>query len=362
MKVVYVVGKDVSTSIALEVGSGINDKEVNFSVLAFKEKDKKKSENFDVRIVPIGANSFWDPEGVYVLWKYIRKENPDVVHVHRTTSGFWCAIISQLISEAKVVRTEHGNQKSYTFFQNIIHTITQIMSDYVVCNSYDTYENTYPIQKKFVGDEWGVVYNGVDIDRISSASHREPPSPIKKLESQFLVGSVGRLIDPKNYQRLIQAFSLVLEDFPEAHLVLVGDGQNRSRLEREVRTLGLEGRVTFTGLLSRDDVFATLYHFDVYVMPSLWEGFCNAVVEAMAAGLPVVSSDISTLREVVGEVAVYVDPEDPEDIARGIVNLLNEASEVLSERGQACQERAVEQYSLEKTVEGYLSVYEKLTN
>ena len=350
-------------AIALEVAGRMSRcSSIDLKTVLFQEVNRQSSEYVNVSVSCTGAKSFFDLHGIKNLWRLIAEFQPEVVHVHHTASAFWGSILAKLVAGAAVIRTEHNNQQHYTLPQNILHGCSQLLADRVLCNSKDTYCNLYPLQKWAIGDNWEVVYNGIDVLRIDAAVDRASPVCLEKLEDRVLVGSVGRLVDQKNYGRLLQAFPSVVQESPEAHLVLVGDGENRTELEQEAVAQGIEDRVTFLGECSRDDVYAALHAFDLFVMPSLWEGFCNAVVEAMAAGLPIVSSDISTLREVVGEVAVYVDPEDPEDIARGIVNLLNEASEVLSERGQACQERAVEQYSLEKTVEGYLSVYEKLTN
>ena len=177
----------------------------------------------------------------------------------------------------------------------------------------------------------------------------------------MLIGSVGRFVDAKNYRRLLQAFPSVLQKSPEAHLVLVGDGENRTELEQGAVAQGIEGRVTFVGECPRDDVYAALHAFDLFVMPSLWEGFCNAVVEAMVAGLPVVCSDISTLREVVGDAAHYADPNDPADMARALVELLNMDSSVRKRWGERARKRAVERYTIEGTAEKYVETYRKVT-
>jgi glycosyltransferase involved in cell wall biosynthesis len=168
---------------------------------------------------------------------------------------------------------------------------------------------------------------------------------------------VGRLIPQKNYERLIQAFSTVVDAEPGAKLVLVGDGKKRPQLSELVQELELSDHIIFLGEVSRDQVYALLHEFDIFVIPSLWEGFCNAAVEAMAAGLPLVCSDIQTLHEVVGDVALYVDPESPDNIAQGLLDLLQEDPVQWRERGKACRKRAVERYSIERTAKAYVRNY-----
>ena len=360
MNVLYIVCKSRATSIPLEVAAVMVEKKIDLTVAAFKEKDVNKG-HFVPELVPLKARSIFDPRGIINLYQCILETEPDVVHLHHTASALWGGILAKLVAGTAVIRTEHNNQQHYTLPQNILHGFSQLLSDRVLCNSKDTYRNLYPLQKWAIGDSWEVVYNGIDASRIEAAASRNPPVCLKELEDQVLIGTVGRLVDQKNYQRLIEAFPLVLEEVPEAHLVLIGDGENRSQLEREAVAQGIDGRVTFMGECPRDDVYAALHAFDLFVMPSLWEGFCNAVVEAMAAGLPVVSSDIATLREVIGGMAVYVDPKDPGDIGSGIAKELKKRTRELEKMGKECKNHAKKKYSLEKTSERYISNYQKVT-
>jgi len=358
--ILFIVGKYGPTSITLEMADRLRKENINLEVASFKESKSIDSENYEIDVVPVGAKKFLDVKGILTLGKCIRQVRPDIVHIHRTTSGFWASIISLLFEQISVVKTEHANQKFYTIPQNVIHTLIHAFSDHLVCNSHNTYRNLYDVQKFAVGDNWEVIYNGVDIDRIETAVNRSSPIDEEKIRGRAVVGSVGRLIEQKNYHRLIQAFSLVVRKFPDSHLVLIGDGDKYSQLEREVVAQDLRDHVTLAGECARDDVYAALHRFDLFVMPSLGEGFCNAVVEAMAAGKPVVASDISTLREVVGEEAVYVDPRQPEDMAAGIIRMLNKEEPYLSEKGKDMKTRTSNNYSLHKTAKSYLEKYKNI--
>ena len=359
MKVIYIVGKNAPTSIPLEVADAMVEKEIGLTVAAFN-KANGSGGHFTSEIVPLGAQSIFDPRGITNLYQCISESEPEVIHVHHTASAFWGSILARLVAGAAVIRTEHNNQQHYTLPQNILHGCSQLLADRVLCNSKDTYCNLYPLQKWAIGDSWEVVYNGIDMPRIDDAVDRASPVCLEKLEDRVLIGSVGRLADQKNYGRLLQAFPSVVQESPEAHLVLVGDGENRTELEQEAVAQGIEDRVTFLGECPRDDVYAALHEFDLFVMPSLWEGFCNAVVEAMAAELPIVCSDISTLREVVGDAAHYADPNDPADMARALIELLNMDSSVRKRWGERARKRAAERYTIEGTAEKYVETYRKV--
>ena len=356
IRVLYIVNGGGPTSIPLEVAETITSSGIDLTVAVFKEEDEDAS-HFDCPFVPIGADSIWDLQGVHSLHQCIVKHEPDVIHVHHTASAFWGSILAKLIAGTAVVRTEHSSQRHYSLPQSILHGCSQLLADRILCNSKSTYRNLYPLQKWVIGDNWGVVYNGIDVSRIDAAANRVPPVRFEELDDRVLIGSVGRLVDAKNYRRLLQAFPSVLADFPEAHLVLVGDGENRYRLEQEAVAQGIKDQVTFMGECPRDDVYALLHRFDLFVMPSLWEGFCNAVVEAMAAGLPIISSDISTLREVLGEMATYVNPKSPKDIARGIIEVIEKSKEEKEKWSYECRNRAISSYSINRTIKKYVESY-----
>jgi glycosyltransferase involved in cell wall biosynthesis len=360
MSVLYIVGKNVPTSIPLDVAGAIVEKKIDLTVAAFN-KTNGNEKHFTSEVVPLKARSCFDPQGITNLYRCILESEPEIIHVHHTASAFWGAILAKLVAGAAVIRTEHNNQQHYSLPQNILHGSSQLLADRVLCNSKDTYRNLYPLQKWAIGDSWKVVYNGINVSRIDAALNRELPVCIQEIEDRVLIGSVGRLVDQKNYQQLINAFSSVLAEVPEAHLVLIGDGENRSQLEREAVAQGIEDRITFLGECPRADVYAALHAFDLFVMPSLWEGFCNAVVEAMAVGLPIVCSDISTLREVVGDAAHYADPNDPADMARALVELLKMGSSVRKQWGEKARKRAAERYTIEDTAEKYVETYRKVT-
>jgi len=358
LTVLYLVGRDAPTSVPLEVANFIRDERVRLVVAAFYgEGDGQEDDQPEYPLVHIRSKGSLDVSGIRALSDCIRQHRPDVIHVHHTASAFWGALLGKTLTGASIVRSEHNNHQHHTTAQNIINWVSQLLSDRVLCNSQDTYRNLHAWEKWAIGDQWEKVYNGIDVDRIDCASQPGTPLRLKRDAGEIIVGSVGRLIPQKNYERLIQAFSTVVDAEPGAKLVLVGDGKKRPQLSEMVQELDLSDHIIFLGEVSRDQVYALLHEFDICVIPSLWEGFCNAAVEAMAAGLPLVCSDIQTLHEVVGDVALYVDPESPDNIAQGLLDLLQEGPAQWHERGQACRKRAVERYSIERTAKAYVRNY-----
>jgi len=354
VRVLYVIGKMAPTSVPLEVAYHIDDRRVNIRVAGYYSSSKNfESQKFDIS--SIGARSWFDYKAVKRLYNNTLDFNPDIVHVHHTVSAFWAAIFGKVLG-AKIIRSEHNNTRFRTLRQRVPNTIGRGLADLVLCNSKNTYQSMSSLQKWLVGERWSVVYNGIDAERIDRGASKMPP--FGREEGALTIGSVGRLIDQKNYGRLIEAFSKVRSEIGQkVRLVIIGDGENREYLEKKVDRLGLTGCVVFAGQVDRDEVYAALHEFDLFFMSSLWEGFCNAVVEAMAAGLPIVCSDIPTLHEVVGNVAVYMNPEDPSDMARALSGLIREGPKEWQRRGKVARTRARTNFTVERTAERYVESY-----
>ena len=172
---------------------------------------------------------------------------------------------------------------------------------------------------------------------------------------------IGRLHPQKGIDSAIRAVALLRSEAPESAIEfkLIGDGPERGHLEELVATLGVSDSVRFLGI--REDVSFDLEESDVFVLTSRVEGLSNALLEALAAGLPVVASDIPGNRDVIidGENGLLVDPERPEDIAAALSRVMSDQAlrDRLGRRGR----RTVEQsYSIAATAERYMSLYREL--
>lgn len=192
-----------------------------------------------------------------------------------------------------------------------------------------------------------VVPLGIELDRFLAVDHRPADGPV--------VGNVARLSEQKGHRYLLEAVPLVLERHPSARFALVGDGELRGELEALAESLGVAGHVEFLG--RRDDVPELLATFDVFALPSLFEGLCLAVIEAQAAGVPVVATPVGGIRETVvdGETGLLVPPRDAAALAAAIVRLLDGPEEAA--RLAASARTRVGRFSVERMVEATLSLY-----
>jgi glycosyltransferase involved in cell wall biosynthesis len=207
-----------------------------------------------------------------------------------------------------------------------------------------------------------VIHNGVDITWLENCSHEK--NEIRKAyglgPDDFVIGNVGRLVPPKDQESLIRGMAMVTKSLESAKLIIVGTGPLRTTLENLVRKLDLEKNVIFAGSLQREAVYQLLHAIDLFVMYSLWEGFCNALVEAMAARKPVVASDIETFREIMGESSCLVPPQNPTALATAILDIANMPVEERQVMGEALHQHAATDFFLKSTAEAYQHVYERM--
>lgn len=172
---------------------------------------------------------------------------------------------------------------------------------------------------------------------------------------------VGTIEPRKNLLTLVRAFEAILRNNAcETEIVLVGkEGWLTDDLHGLVKTAGISERVRFTGYLADDDLRALYSSCRVFVYPSLYEGFGLPLLEAMACGAPVITSDIPSIRETVGDAAFLVSPADVDDLARSIKRLLDNPAE--REHRSSVGEHHASKFSWEKAAAATLNVYRQVS-
>ena len=201
------------------------------------------------------------------------------------------------------------------------------------------------------------IHNGIDLRRVETSLTREQARQRLGIPDQAIaIGCIGRLEEQKGHRFLLEACHLLQEDL-QFKVVFAGDGRLRQELERKAHELGLSPNVGFLG--PRSDVAEILRALDIYVMPSLWEGLSLAMLEAMAAGLPLVISDVSGVTQAFGdeECGVRVPPRDAPALAEAIRDLA-ESPERRKRLGEAGHRRVRAEFDIEVMIRRLTAVYE----
>jgi glycosyltransferase involved in cell wall biosynthesis len=253
-------------------------------------------------------------------------------------------------------RRSLGCYKEKRFLLRQLENMVNLWTDLVVANSEavraDTVsrERVNPVKVR-------IVYNGVKVPArrgrvsLSRLVGRNVDGPTVCLPANFF--------PYKGHSDFIQAAGIVAKEVPEAMFLLAGDGMLRSRIEAEINDLRLADRFILTGL--RHDMEKIMAGVDLVALTSIEEGFPNVVLEAMAAGKPVVATRVGGVPEAVedGKTGLLVAPRNPESLGRALVRLLKNKSEAES-MGRAARERVKARFTISRMVRSYEGIYSEL--
>lgn len=308
----------------------------------------------ETRLLPIRGQM--DVHWFRQAWRMIRDERVALVHAHEFTANTYGTLVARLAG-VPVVATVHG--KSYypeRLKRRLAYRMASRLST-MVAVSHDL--------KRFIVREVGVhpdrirvIYNGVDArGPVGSELVERCRQELGLACSEKVVGTVGSLYPVKGHRYLLEAAGQVLKEYPRVTFLVIGHGQLQAPLEAEARRRGYGDRVRFLGF--RRDVPVLLDLIDVFVSSSLSEGLSIAVLEAMAAGKPVVATDVGGNGEVVvdGETGFLVPARNAQDLAARLISLLKDG-ERAAEFGRRGRLRAREHFSLTSMANQYASLYE----
>ena len=200
---------------------------------------------------------------------------------------------------------------------------------------------------------WQVLYSGIDLEQFAREVDRSKVrAEVQIPEDAFVIGHVGRLVPEKNHSFLLAVMKLVFAHKPNALCVMVGDGPLRQELQRKATQLGISDRLRFLG--SRDDVPRLMKGaMDVFVLPSVYEGFPVVLMEAQAAGLPCVISDsITSEADIVQELITRVSLTSPLDVWSAAIEDCGKVSTTV------CKDSRISEYSIDSAVQRLCHAYD----
>lgn len=306
-----------------------------------------------------------NPRFAFRLASFFRREDVKLVHTHNASPQFYGAVAVQLLRARarssylpRIVHTKHGRSEPENRRKVLVNRIASALTDRVVAVSDDIAALAVAVEHVHPG-KVVTILNGVDTEEYHPTQDPRPTRARLGIpEGGFHVGCVARLAAVKDHGTLLKAFARLREGRPAAHLTLVGDGAERRTLEQLCARLGLTSAVTFMG--ERGDIAPLLAAFDVFALSSLSEGISLTLLEAAAAGLPIVATNVGGNTEVVVEGAsgLLVPPADPERFAAA----LEEIARLPDRRamGQLGRERVERRFSIERMARAYHDLYGEL--
>ncbi|NUY57660.1 glycosyltransferase [Salinivibrio sp. EAGSL] len=301
------------------------------------------------------------------LYKLIRQLKPDVMQTWMYHADLIGGIIARLVGVKNIVWGVHHTTlvKSESKRSTIlIAKINALISSFIPREIIYCAEKSRQVQQSigFSPKIGHVVPNGYNVDDFKPDSDAEMAfrQEVGLADETFLIGHVGRHHPFKDYPTLVNAVSLLTKEKSALKVAMVGGDltADNIQLNQLIKDNICTEHITLLG--RRDDITAVMNGFDIFVLSSASEAFPNVLNEAMACGTPCITTDVGDAAIIVGDTGWVVPPKNPQALAKAMLEAMEEKQnnpQAWQARKQACRERIVNNFSIEKMVEGYHQVW-----
>lgn len=333
----------------MDLANGINKSKFKVRVLVYYKRSDSIFDRFaeqnGIDVVYLNKKPGISLSFIKDVKREVERFAPDVIHSHLNSMLYLLTSYKRKQIKLHTVHTMAEKEaKGLRKLANIIACKLFGVTMVGICNTVaDSISRAYKIKRNKVP----VVYNGVDCARYD----------IPKIESDTIrLISVGTIYSVKNFSFLVDAFAKICKEIHNAHLTLVGDGALRQELEAQIKSLDLEDKVTITGVVS--DVENYLANADIYVASSKFEGLPLSMLEAMSAGLPIISTNVGGVPDIIkdGINGLLVASGDFDGYVEALRSIITNRD--MREKYSANAKKLSKIYDEKLTVEGYERLYE----
>lgn len=324
----------------------------------------REAQQRNLRVHIIGRQKT-DPRIIVNLIRLIRTERFQVLDSQNIQSKFYASIATTLTNTALVstINSWYANEHGKSSIKGKIYTALELATNWNL-SLYIT------VSKK---DRQSLLRSGISEDNIEliynavAMSGDEDPSDKDWLRRKFNLSSdaiiclaVGRLVHIKGYDVLLEAVRQASKQVPRLICIIIGEGENRDELSRQVKQAGLENRFVLAGYYDREKVLSALKSCDIFAMPSRYEGTPIALLEAAAMACPILASATGGIPELVTteEHALLVPAEDVSALAQSLVRICND-TQLAHRLGKNAQQRILQKFNMSTQVSATLRAYNK---
>jgi glycosyltransferase involved in cell wall biosynthesis len=360
----------------------------------FQKLKEKNIKNIYLRNLKRAINPWHDSQAFLEIRRLIKKEQPDVIHLNSTKAGILGSLAAKFTYSHNsdtnshnshcVIYTAHGwvfnepmpwlKKKIYFWFEKF----TARYKDKIICVS--EYDRQTALKKSFSNDKLLTIHNGINFEKLNFLPKEEarkalmlkihPSPPLKKegvnyLDTQSLshsaiqiIGTIANLYKTKGIKYLIEAANILYTKYKiqNTKYIVIGEGAERPKLETLIKKYSLENNFFLDGHIQEARKY--LKAFDIFVLPSVKEGFPYAILEAMSAEIPLITTRVGGVPEIIKdrENGILAEPKNPQDLAEKINEILNnrELSETMTRNAA---NSVKENFSLQRMIEQTKKAY-----
>lgn len=342
---------------------GYLDKEKFEPWLAILEKGYEDKCNI-VSAVTLGINRIYDFNGIKGLFKLIklmRREKFHIVHSYLFNENIIGSIAGKIAKTPVIITSRRDTgiflQKKFYYF--LMYRLTNLLVDKIICVS-KAVKKAILAKEKVNFQKIEVIYNGIDIKKFQvSIDKSQIKSQLGIKEDELVIGIIANFNWVKGHKNFLEAAKAVLKEVPNTKFLFIGDGILKNNLQSIADSLQIADRIIFTGV--RNDIPELLSIIDVSINASLSEGMSNAILQSMAAGIPVVATAVDGNLETVidGVTGMLVPPKSSKDMAEAIIKILKN-KELAKEMGSNAKRIVKEKFTLKIMTKNMERLYKSL--
>jgi len=351
-----------SENVVFEHAMELKKRDVENTIGVFENSHNPHTELYEraseagLNAVVFKCNGKVDIGAINAVRTYIRDEDVDVLHSHGYKSNIYGFAASKLTGRP-IVSTCH-NWIAADLKTRLYYKIDKRILPYF--NKVVAVSDAIVKELAVIGvkpDKVELIFNGIGTERFRDVD-RSMRKEFGIGEGTMVVGSVGRLVEEKGLDLLLEAAASVLVRFPKTVFLLVGDGPLRAALEDKATALNISDKIIFVGI--RKDIPRVYSAFDIFVLPSLLEGLPMVLLEAMAAARPILTSSVGAIPKVIndGRQGLLIPPGDVGAIEGGLLRLLGDR-DFSDKLGKGALKRLEEGFSSSYMSSRYIEVYEE---
>ena len=311
----------------------------------------------DTDLFPLAPRTEMDLLAAWQLSRLLRELQPEIVHAHDAHAVAMTGLALSIGGSALRSRFVAARRVDFHLGQNAFSRWKYRQVECFICAS--ALIRSMLIADGIAPERTTVVYEGVDLARVAAAPPINVHAEFSLPHHAPVIGNVAALVPHKGQSYLIQAAGQVVQRIPNVRFLIIGDGELKDSLKKQIKHLHLEKHVILTDF--RRDVLSLLKSFDLFVMSSVTEGLGTSVLDAMACERAVVATRAGGLPEIVEDktTGLLVPIRDPEELAEAIANLLGDSPR-RARYGEAGLTRVRQLFSADRMVDETLEVYGRL--
>ncbi len=339
--------------------SGSDSKSIDTQTL-FDDAKKIEITTFPIKHLKRNLNPWHDILAIGEIRQLIKNYNPDILHLNSSKAGILGSFAS-IGLKTKTIFTAHGFvfNEPMSLIKKIFYIIAEKLAshfrDYIICVS-NADKHSAQKYRLISPHQISTIYNG--IEPINFLPKSEAQSFLKLPANKLIIGTIAGFYKTKGLDTLMQAMALMPNEIKsKMQIVLIGNGPEFKNLKLKIKNLKLEGIVLTPGSIDNASVY--LKAFDIFILPSRKEGFPYTLLEAMQAGLPIITTKVGGIPEAVDNAGILVEANQPPALAEALKYLINNPNEQLKLANLA--EQRAQNFSQTQMLTETQKIYSQLT-